>query len=61
MNILSPRILDLKEGEKIIHGQYTSVKLKDSVINYLKKDEKYISNFETDLEFIINLQKIALA
>lgn len=60
VNILSASKLDLKDFDKIIHGEYQSVKNKNNVISYVKKDGNFISNFQTDIEFKIKLQKIAL-
>lgn len=62
-NILSCKKLDLIDNlkKKILHGEYQAVKNKADVINYIKKDGNFITNFETNLEFELNLQKIALA
>jgi len=59
VNIVSASKLDLKEEDKVIHGEYTSVKNKNDVITSVKKNGNYISNVESDLEFNITLQKLA--
>jgi hypothetical protein len=62
VNILSAQKLDLVDtlSNKVIHGEYQSVKNKQNVIDYVKKDGPYITNIETKLDFEINLQKICL-
>lgn len=62
VNILSAQKLDLvdKVTNKVFHGEYQSVKNKNNVINYVKKDGIYITNIENKLDFEINLQKICL-
>lgn len=53
IQISSPRKLDLLESDKIIDGDY------QAVIQCIKKDGNFISNFETDAE--VNLKLLELA
>jgi hypothetical protein len=62
INITCPRKLDLVDpiSGKVYHGEYQAVKNQNNVIQYVKKDGNFICNFQTALEFEINLQKITL-
>lgn len=59
INISSPRKLDLFENNKPVHGEYQAAKNTQNVINYIKKDGNYITNFETEIEFRIKLFELS--
>lgn len=46
VNISSARKLDLVEEEKCVHADYQPVNNSTDVLPYIKKDGKYITNFE---------------
>ncbi len=62
INIINPNKLVLVESisGNISSPEYFPVKDKDSIINQVKKMGSFICNFETDMEFEFNLQKIAI-
>jgi len=62
INVLSAQKLDLIDQitNKVVHGEYQSVKNKQNVLDYVKKDGLFITNIESKLDFEIKLQTICL-
>ncbi len=61
INVYSAKTLEIidKLGKKI-EAKYLAVKDKNSIINFIRKNKTFFSSKETELDFELNLQAIAL-